>query len=156
MSAPLPTNPKSHSEDDPHTEATLESNSDSQSIIESASSPTATIRQPSITNVPNVSQTFADILKSPPPPPAQSTSSSTPNQQQQRQTISGGMDMSQSHELKRSNSSQQQQELGKGRPGNSIGNSTGHNQDTNITAIQKEAFLNALSQGVTGGDARIA
>ncbi|OCF75231.1 hypothetical protein I204_04084 [Kwoniella mangroviensis CBS 8886] len=89
-----------------------ESQTDAQSIIESASSPTPTIRHSQQqSQIPTAAQTFADILKSQPP----------------NQT---GENMSSlAPELKRSNSAQQQEALGKGRPGSSGSNNTTKDED---------------------------
>nr|XP_018264944.1 calcium/proton exchanger [Kwoniella dejecticola CBS 10117]OBR87102.1 calcium/proton exchanger [Kwoniella dejecticola CBS 10117] len=92
MSAPPPT---SHSNDEEE---------DSHSIVQSASSPTQTIRQSNLGSQSTAAQTFAEILKSP-----------APQSGPEEGTMSSGL--AAAPELKRSGSQQQQEALGKGRPG---------------------------------------
>ncbi|WWC88110.1 uncharacterized protein L201_003014 [Kwoniella dendrophila CBS 6074] len=112
MSAPPNTDSdlKQNHTQDQDTESSSQSHS--HSIIESASSPTTTIRQSvsSGSSHPSVTQTFADILKSPPP---------RQNQEKQEGGQTNLDAESLAPELKRSSSQQQQEALGKGRPGSS-------------------------------------
>nr|XP_019011862.1 uncharacterized protein I206_02697 [Kwoniella pini CBS 10737]OCF50643.1 hypothetical protein I206_02697 [Kwoniella pini CBS 10737] len=101
MSAP-PDHP-SHSDDSVE--------EDSNSIVNSASSPTQTIRQSNLGSQPAAAQTFADILKSPPPQ----------RSGQGEDEMSSGLAVA--PELRRSGSQQQQEALGKGRPASSYSDS---------------------------------